>query len=188
MRLAELQARHGDAITVEWCSYLLRPEPEERPLDKFTEYTRNWERTGSMEPRTTFNAWSGKNAPPSHSFPSAMAGKLAASFGAEARENYSKRLFEAYFIENRTISDRSVLLDVAAEAGLDRAEFDAAWSAYDTDLTRDVWSDYQSAINAGIRGVPAVVVNRRYLVSGAVDVDEYERVIAQALNPSPPEE
>ena len=33
------------------------------------------------------------------------------------------------------------------------------------------------AVNSGITGVPAVVVDERFLVPGAVDADQYERVL-----------
>jgi len=34
-------------------------------------------------------------------------------------------------------------------------------------------------VNAGISGVPAVVVGDKYLVDGAVDADEYRQIIAK---------
>ena len=185
MRLADIAAEYGDQIRTVWLSFLLRPEPEPRPVDKFTEYTAKWATPGSLEPRARFNSWSGVNAPPSHSFPSALAGKVAATFGGPARDAFSLRLFEAYFTENRTISDRDVLLDVAAEAGLDRAEFDHRWRHDEDDLLQQVWGEYRLATQSGIQGVPAVVVNRRMVVSGAVEVDAYRDAIAQVLAAGP---
>ena len=176
MRLDDVSAHYGDQVDVDWHSYLLRPEPEPRPLEEFTAYTRKWQRPGSLEARATFNQWSGQNLPPSHSFPSALAGKVAGTFGAAAQHAFSGRMFEAYFTENRTISDRAVLTDIAVEAGLERAAFELRWNEQETDLVKEVWRDYTTAVQSGIRGVPAVVVNRRYLVSGAVDVREYQRV------------
>ena len=181
VRLDDVTAHYGDQVEVAWHSYLLRPEPEPRPLDEFTAYTRKWERPASLEPRATFNEWSGANAPPSHSLPSALAGKVAETFGQQAQHEFSTRVFQAYFTENRTISDPIVLAEIALESGLDRAAFEQRWTELESDLVKQVWRDYTTAVQSGIRGVPAVVVNRRYLVSGAVDLAEYQRVIDSVL-------
>lgn len=182
MRLAETAERYGDQLTISWRSFLLRPEPEARTLEAFTKYTTSWERPAGMEPRAPFaTPWSGEHAPPSHSFPSSLAGKVAETFGAEAFEAFAMALFRAYFVEHRTISDRDVLADVAAAAGLDRTEFGRRWADNETELTKAVWRDYATAVQSGINGVPAVVVDRQWLVPGAVDVDDYGRVIAKAL-------
>jgi predicted DsbA family dithiol-disulfide isomerase len=179
VRLADLAEELGDQITTRWRSFLLRPEPEERPLEAFRRYTEKWERPASMEPRARFNTWSGEHQPPSHSLPSSVAGKVAESFGPQAERAFHDRLFPAYFSENRTISDRSVLLEVAGEAGLDPVEFDRRWQADEDELTREVWRDYATAVQSGIQGVPAVVVSRRWLISGAVDVEEYRQAVAK---------
>jgi predicted DsbA family dithiol-disulfide isomerase len=180
VRLADLADELGDRITLEWRSFLLRPEPEDRPVEAFRRYTEKWARPASLEPRARFNTWSGDQSPPSHSLPSSVAGKVAESFGPAAERAFHERLFPAYFSENRTISDRGVLLDVAAEAGLDPAEFDRRWARDEDELTRAVWRDYATAVQSGIQGVPAVVVNRRWLIPGAVDVEEYRRAVAHA--------
>lgn len=180
MRLAELGDELGDQVRIEWRSFLLRPEPADRPVEEFTAYTRKWQRPASLEPRATFSTWSGRHAPPSHSLPSSVAAKVAGSFGPAAERAYHDRLFPAYFAENRTISDRSVLLDVAAEAGLDRDDFDRRWQDQEDEHSKAVWRDYATAVQSGIQGVPAVVVDRRWLISGAVEVEEYRRAVAHA--------
>jgi predicted DsbA family dithiol-disulfide isomerase len=180
LRLGDIAREEGDAVDWQWRSYLLRPEPEPRPRDAFVEYTRSWERPGSVEPRARFTTWAADDPPPSHSFPAALAAKVAATLGPGAAEAYRAALFPAYFTDNRTISDRTVLLELAAEAGLDRAAFDQAWRDHEDELLKEVWTDHATAVQSGIQGVPAVVVNRRWLLSGAVAADEYRTVIAQA--------
>ena len=54
MRLDQLEERMGDAISVEWRSFLLRPEPKTPDQEKFVEYTRSWLRPAEMEPATDF--------------------------------------------------------------------------------------------------------------------------------------
>lgn len=180
MRLEQLTEELGSEVEVTWRSFLLRPEPEPRPMEKFVEYTHHWSRPAAMEPQATFHTWSGEHQPPSHSLPAAVAGKVASGFGAPARAAFSDRLFRAYFADNRTISDREVLLDVAAEAGLDRSEFDRRWDDQEDELTKQVWRDHATAVQSGISGVPAVVVNRRWLIPGAVDVEQYREAVTYA--------
>ncbi len=178
MRLEQLAGMEGDGVEIEWRSFLLRPEPEERDMEKFTKYTRSWERPAEIEPEAKFNSpWSGEHEPPSHSMPAAIAGKVAASFGPEAAKAYHQGLLDAYFVENRTVSDRDVLLDVADEVGIDREEFASRFDEGRVPIAHQVIEDHNAAINAGVTGVPAVVVDGRYLVGGAVDVDQYQRVL-----------
>ena len=180
MRLADIEAHYGGQVRVEWRAFLLRPEPEPRPLDKFTEYTKKWITPGGLEPRAVFNTWSGDHAPPSHSIPSAVAGKVAATLSEADFRAYKDALFAAYFTENRTISDRDVLLDVAAEAGLDRERFERTWRENEDELVHAVWLDYRLAVQSNITGVPAVVVDRTWLIPGAVDTVEYVAAIDRA--------
>lgn len=177
MRLDAIVEEYGDQVELTWRSFMLRPEPEERSVEKFTAYTNSWERPGSMEPAVTFQPWSTDNAPPSHSMPSAVAGKVAARFGPEAYREFHHRAMKAYFTENRTISERSVLLDIAEEAGIDRDEFDRRWQAEAEVLFNEVVAEHNEAIGAGINAVPSLVVGEKYLVAGAVDVADYRQVI-----------
>ncbi len=177
MRLEEIAEEFGPAVDLIWRSFMLRPEPEERPMDKFTRYTESWERPGSTEDRVTFNQWSGEHEPPSHSMPSAVAGKVAELFGLDAAKAFHHGVLRAYFTENRTVSDRTVLLDIAQEAGIDRDEFDRRWQAGEEALTSQVIAEHNEAIGAGINAVPSLVVGERYLVAGAVDVADYRQVI-----------
>ncbi len=178
MRLDDLAEAEGDGIEIEWRSYLLRPEPEERDMLEFTKYTMLWERPGSLEPRAIFREWSGENQPPASSVPSAVGAKVAAMFGPEAFDAFHHGLLAAYFTDNRTISDVDVMVEVAEAAGIAADEFLGRWHHGGEALVQAVATEHQQASMAGITGVPAVVVDGRYLVSGAVDVDHYQEVLA----------
>ncbi len=167
----------GDQLELEWRSFLLRPQPEPRPQEKFVAYTKSWLRPAEMEPATTFNVWATENAGPSHSMPSSIAGKLAESFGDEASFRFHRRLLEAYFTENRTVSDDQVLADVAADVGIDRTLFTERLATEARALSELVIEDHNLAVNSGITGVPAVVVNDTYLLTGAMEVEQYLRVV-----------
>lgn len=123
--------------------------------------------------------WSSDSPPPTYSVPPAVGGKVAATFGARAFGRYHLALLHAYFAEHRTISDRHVLVAVAGETGLPTADFDDRLAARGDDLAREVLTEHVEAIESGIHAVPAVVANGRYLVTGAVELDDYRRLITR---------
>ncbi|MCP3937079.1 MAG: DsbA family protein [Actinomycetia bacterium] len=177
MRLAKLAEIEGQTIVIEWRSFLLRPEPEERSMESFTRYTHSWERPAELEPSAGFVVpWSGEHEPPSHSLPAAIASRVAATFGGPWAA-YHGALLHAYFVEHRTISNFDVLIDLAGRVGIDPHEFAERFHSGANDYARQSIDDHNTAVEAGIGGVPAVVVDGRYLVSGAVDVEEYQNVL-----------
>ena len=180
MRLEELAEREGANITIEWKTFLLRPEPEERSMEQFVEYTKSWERPAEMEPRAPFFwPWSGLNEPPAFSVPAAVAGKAAETFGDDVWHRFHRRLLEAYFVENRTVSDVGVLTSVAEDVGIDGDAYRTVFNEQGPDLTQRVLDVHHEALQRGVNGVPAVVVDDRYLISGAVDVDHYVAALAR---------
>jgi len=167
-------------VTITWRSFLLRPNPEDRDPDEFTAYTTHWARPAGMEPRARFTTpWTGDNPPPSHSLPAAVASKVVMHHFPAGFDEFHHRLMDAYFAENRTISEPSVLTDLATEAGLDGAAFADRYQEEWKPWARAAYDDHNLAVNSGINGVPAVVVADRYLVSGAVPADDYRAVLAR---------
>ncbi|WP_109467858.1 DsbA family oxidoreductase [Albibacillus kandeliae] len=80
-------------------------------------------------------------------------------------------LFAAHFTEGRDVSDPGVLVEVAAEAGLDPARArDVLESGSHASRTR---SKQRFWIERGVSGVPAMVFAGRYLVTGAQGPDTY---------------
>ena len=182
MRLDQIANEYGDSVDIEWRSFLLRPQPEPRSMESFTRYTESWSRPASIEPATQFTTpWTGQNQPPSHSIPSAIAGKVALGFGPELFHRFHRSLLEAYFTHNLTISDPAVLADLAESSGIDRTEWDEKMNPSPHPLMEAVIDDHNDAINSGVTGVPAVVVDGKYVIPGAVDVDLYRRVIDHHL-------
>jgi len=88
-------------------------------------------------------------------------------------------LFRRYFVEGRDIGDHAVLVDCAAEAGLD-AEAVRGLLADGADLEA-VREEEAMARRMGINGVPCFIVNRRYAVSGAQDPSVLLNVFDLAL-------
>jgi predicted DsbA family dithiol-disulfide isomerase len=87
-------------------------------------------------------------------------------------------LHRAYFTEQASVFDRSSLLDQAADAGLDRAEAEVVLAG---DRYGDaVRADEATARSLGANGVPFFVIDRRYGISGAQDVDMFAQVLERA--------
>lgn len=180
MRLDQLAHEVGDALTLEWRAFLLRPFPKPRPLDEFTAYTQRWARPAAMEAGATFRTWSGDHEPPSHSTPSAVAGKAVLhEFGAEAFGRFHLALMHAYFAQNRTISDSAVILDVAASVALDAPRLAARIEATVDELETEVIADHRAALGRGIAAVPTVVVDDEFVLQGALTLDQYRKVVAK---------
>ena len=81
-------------------------------------------------------------------------------------------LLRAYFTEGLNIADRDVLAAKAEEAGLDpkeaRAILDSDRYAEEVRLEEEAWRA------TGISAVPAIVVNRTYLISGGQPPEVFE--------------
>lgn len=143
-------------------------------------YTKSWLRPAEAEPGTHFQTWQSPDDPPSHSLPPAVAGKVAETFGPEAFGRFHRRLLEAYFSENRTVSDNNVLVEVATEAGIDRDDFLHRASTNAQGFTDAVVADHNLAYESGITAVPAVVINNEHLLTGALETAQYRKVVEAA--------
>lgn len=84
-------------------------------------------------------------------------------------------LFEAYFGKALDIADKDVLLDCVGALGLDQA--DAQKMLASDQYEAAVRQDEETYQNAGVSSVPAFIINRKYLISGAQDSD----VLVKAL-------
>ena len=74
-------------------------------------------------------------------------------------------VFRAYFTEGRDISRAAVLLDVVAEAGLDRSRAEAVLSS--DDGLAAIRAGEEQARRAGVQGVPYFLINGTLALSGA---------------------
>ncbi|HTT58596.1 MAG TPA: DsbA family oxidoreductase [Acidimicrobiales bacterium] len=87
-----------------------------------------------------------------------------------------ERLFRAYFSDGLLISDHDTLNALAAEVGVSGAP--ELWEG--DALVSEVRRDEQEARNLGLNGVPAFVLDRRLLVSGAQGAEAIGQALAQA--------
>ena len=88
--------------------------------------------------------------------------KLAYSKGREFGDRFADRLYDAFFRDNKVLADHEVLLSVADDMGLDRSEAEAH--------------------SYGITAVPFFIVNGKYGIPGAVDIEDFKRILRAALD------
>lgn len=89
-------------------------------------------------------------------------------------------LFAAYFQERKDLNDDAILADVANTVGLDRAE--ALKVLEDGRFADAIRQEEAFWTQNGIHGVPAVIFERRHLVTGAQGADNYAAIIRQLVS------
>ncbi len=97
--------------------------------------------------------------------------------GEDRKNDLKQALFTAHFTNGRDLSDDSVLVDIAAEIGLDRDKAVAVLE--DQRFAADVRQEQQFWAQQGITGVPAIVFDRQHLVTGAQGVDNYKQMLGK---------
>lgn len=105
--------------------------------------------------------------------------------GGQGRQRELKRaLFRANFTDGADVSDAEVLLNAAREAGLDadaaREVLESGRHGEDVRTAESFWQ------RQGIQSVPAIVINRRWLIPGGQPPAQFEaalRQIAAELSP-----
>jgi predicted DsbA family dithiol-disulfide isomerase len=103
--------------------------------------------------------------------------------GAAVQTRLKQALFDAHFQQRRTMSDPDVLVDVAVSVGLDPVG--ARASLDDPALAQIVRSEQAQAWDMNISGVPAMIVQGKFLIPGAQEPEVYaqalRRVVAKGL-------
>jgi len=88
-------------------------------------------------------------------------------------------LFLAYFTEGRDISNQQTLIDVVAEAGMDRA---GAEATLNSDEGMDAIKEAgEQARRFRVEGVPFFIVNNELTLSGAQSPDAFLAAFNQAI-------
>ena len=86
-------------------------------------------------------------------------------------------LLRAYFSEGKDVSDRDTLVAAVASAGLDA---ERARQVLDSgEFAEEVRATEQFFQQLGISGVPAIIIERRHLVSGGQPPEVFERALRE---------
>ena len=124
-----------------------------------------------------------REPPPSRLWNTFAAHKLLThalrAHGPEAQTRLKLALFDAHFRERRDMADEAVLAEVYASVGLPRHEAEVAIT--DPVLGELVRAEEARAWDMNITGVPAMVINGKYLIPGAQEPETYANAIRRVL-------
>ena len=121
----------------------------------------------------TFDYAEGMNLP--NTFRAHQLLHWAATQGRE--HDLQMALFAAFFTNRENVNDAEVLADTAAKSGLDREE--ALAILRDARFAEAVRLAEQSWTTKGIQGVPAMIFNQKYLVTGAQGTENFVSILRQ---------
>lgn len=184
---------HRDAVRVHWRSFELQPGAAQQysgTLDEMLaqKYDISLEEAAEMNERvSTLAAEDGLE----YHLAQAKRGNtrnahrllhLAAERGVQGA--LAERLMRAYFTEGEPIGDAETLARLAAEVGLDAAEARATLAS--DDYAAEVRADERRAAMLGIRGVPFVVIDERYGISGAQPTEVFLQALETAWGAAQP--
>ena len=101
-------------------------------------------------------------------------------YGPDIQAKYKESLLLAYFTNGLDVGDPRVLTSAASEIDLDG---DALFTWLDTNEgMSEVLEDFTAAQSRDIMAVPSFVIDDRFLIPGAQDVDVFVNVIERALS------
>jgi protein disulfide-isomerase len=118
--------------------------------------------------------WSLDTAHPTNTFDAHRVIALASSQGLG--DEMSERLFRAYFSEGELVSDHARLNDLAREIGV--SDVDSLWES--DAFTDEVRSDETEAQELGITGVPSMLMDSKFMVTGAQGSEQILDVLQRA--------
>ena len=126
----------------------------------------------------------GDAAPPAMMWNTFLAHKLLGhaldTGGPEVQTRLKLALFKAHFSERRNVSDPVVLLAIAQAEGLDRELCDAALA--DPAMSERVRAEEAHAWDLNISGVPAMLVQGKFLIPGAQEPEVYANALRRVVS------
>ena len=137
----------------------------------------------------SYTGTDGDDAPPARMWNTFLAHKLLGhaldAGGPQVQTRLKLALFKAHFNERRNVSDPAVLLAIAEAEGLDRGPCEAALA--DPAMTERVRAEEAHAWDLNISGVPAMLVQGKFLIPGAQEPEVYanalQRVVSRLTKP-----
>ena len=195
--LAELEGEI--AAEIRWRPFELNPqmppEGEEQELHLQRKYRRSAEEGAAIRGQMKAIAegagvslsYEGEgDAPPAMMWNTRLCHKLLAfaleQAGPEVQTALKLALFRAHFNQRANLGDREVLLDIAAENGLHRLAAKAALD--DPALEARVLAEEEQAWDMNISGVPAMVVEGKFLIPGAQAPEVYVNALRRVAEKS----
>ena len=108
-----------------------------------------------------------------------LLGLALEQMGPQVQTELKLALFKAHFNHRKDLSDREVLLDIAASVGLHRAAAKAALD--DAELEARVVAEERQAWDLNISGVPAMIVEGKFMIPGAQAPEVYVNALRRVV-------
>ena len=173
---------------VRWHAFELNPdmpdEGEERTAHIARKYGRALDQSREVQDRMREAAQAAKvsldyegegPAPEAMMWNTLLAHKLLTwagdAHGPAKQTELKLALFAAHFNARRRIGERDVLLDIVEESGFDRAEAAAVLGG--SEYTGKVRAEERAAWDMNVTGVPAMVVEGKFMIPGAQPAGSY---------------
>jgi predicted DsbA family dithiol-disulfide isomerase len=140
----------------------------------------HWEQANQNDDEHRFNIEGMKNE--DFLFPTSKPGLVAAKAagivaGDDGYWDVFDAIQDALFVQNKDISKTEVLEEIVKETSIDFAAWKAQFEKSETEQA--VLEDLQRVQNYGIQGAPALVINQKYLISGAQPQETIEKTIEE---------
>ena len=97
----------------------------------------------------------------------------------ELADKLKKAIYKAYFIDQKELANREVLISIAKALGLD---VDVAALLDSDQFKEEVIVDQHEASRLGVQGVPYFVINDTYAIPGAISQEDFENALRQIYN------
>ena len=195
--LAELEGEI--AAQIRWRPFELNPqmppEGEQQEAHLQRKYRRSAEEGAALrgqmkaiaEGAGVSLAWEGEGeAPPAMMWNTRDCHKLLTfaleEAGPQVQTALKLALFRAHFNERKPLGDRDVLLDIAASVGLHRVAAKAALD--DPELEACVLAEEAQAWDMNISGVPAMIVEGKFMIPGAQSPEVYVNALRRVAEKS----
>ncbi|MBX7482561.1 DsbA family oxidoreductase [Qipengyuania qiaonensis] len=104
-------------------------------------------------------------------------------YGPVKQTELKLALFRAHFNLRRKIADSEVLLDIAESVGLDRARAEAALAS--EEVAQKVRAEERAAWDLNITGVPAMIVENKFMIPGAQPPEAYADALRRVADKIP---
>ena len=159
-RLEKAIATHGEPVNVQWHPFQLNPTMPKEGISRKEYRARkfgSWERSLELDYRTP-------NTVDAHRL-------IWLADQHDCQDSVVEGLFRAYFTEGRDIGNRQTLIDLAAEAGLDRQAAEAMLNSGDgMDVIEEAGELSQ---RHQVTGVPFFIINQTITLSGAQEPETF---------------
>ena len=179
-RLECLRDEYGPMVRWSLRPYPLRPDDQVPDKKQRAILARHFRRLAREKEGKGVKAdlWTGQD-PPASTLPPLVALEAALPQGPEMQRQLLKAMRRKAFVEGINIARRDVILELAAQVGLDVSRFVERFDL--PRLENEVNDSVEEAEDLGIRGVPALVIGGEWLMQGCRDLSEYRQVIDKYL-------